>query len=219
MFCESCGSFIPDGQQFCSTCGAPAPHAPAQPAAAQSQAAQPVQPVYQQPVYQQPVYQQPVYQQPVQPVYQQPVYQQPVQVAAAPKTVRSNGFATAGLVFGIFSFLFSWIPGVSYIFILLGLIFSIIGIARKNASGKGKAIAGLILTVLGLGLAILFSILWPTLIEYIDRASSYSSCLYDQSFADTASGDKAFTVDGSFASTDKGYACGVLHIDGYRIDF
>ena len=29
MYCESCGSLIPDGQKFCSNCGAEAPHAPA----------------------------------------------------------------------------------------------------------------------------------------------------------------------------------------------
>ncbi len=81
MFCEQCGSFIQDGESFCSNCGAavnqstsfsepapaPAPGpdafqaAPIQPIVAQpyTQSAQPVQPVYQQPVYQQPMYQQP----------------------------------------------------------------------------------------------------------------------------------------------------------------
>ena len=34
MFCESCGSFIPDGQSFCSNCGTPVTNqAPAQEAA------------------------------------------------------------------------------------------------------------------------------------------------------------------------------------------
>ena len=46
MFCESCGSFIPDGQSFCSNCGAAAPQpvqqAPAEePAPAPAPAPQP----------------------------------------------------------------------------------------------------------------------------------------------------------------------------------
>lgn len=75
MFCESCGSLIPDGQSFCSNCGAAAPVQPAPQAAPQ-----PVQPVQQyaepapQPVQQ---YAQPA-PQPVQPVQQ---YAQPVQQA------------------------------------------------------------------------------------------------------------------------------------------
>ena len=65
MFCESCGSQVPDGQAFCSNCGTPI----AQPAQPAPQPAQPVQ-QYAQPVAQ-PVQQ---YAQPVQPVqYAQPV--------------------------------------------------------------------------------------------------------------------------------------------------
>ena len=74
MFCESCGTFIPDGQSFCSNCGTPvaapaaapaeAPVAAAAPAPAPAPApaatpvATPVQPA------------QPVYQTPPQPVVQ-----------------------------------------------------------------------------------------------------------------------------------------------------
>lgn len=145
MYCESCGSFIADGQAFCSNCGASAPVAsPASPAPgtapAQPVYSQPVQPVYQQPVYQQPVYQQPVYQQPV-------AYQQPVIITQMPRErTRINGAATAGLIFGIISILVCWIPVVGFFPSLFGLTFSILGVARKRASGKGRAIAGLIMS-------------------------------------------------------------------------
>ena len=155
MYCESCGSFISDGQAFCSNCGAPAPSSePAPgPAAAQPVYAQPVQPVFQQPVYEQPVYQQPVYQQPVyqQPVYQQPVYPQQVIITQMPRErVRINGAATTGLVFGIISLVCFWIPAVGQLPAFFGLLFSIIGVAKKNAGGKGRAIAGLIMSGIAL---------------------------------------------------------------------
>ena len=70
MFCQYCGSQIPDGSAFCSACGS------------KQQVVQQPQPA---PTYQQPqqTYQQPVYQQPQQayqqaPAYQQPAYQQPM---------------------------------------------------------------------------------------------------------------------------------------------
>jgi hypothetical protein len=106
-----------------------------------------------QPVYQQPVYSQPGY---PQPVYQQPAYQAPVYSKPAP--VRTNGLAKAGLVFGILTLCFSWIPAVNIltvpVFALLALIFCPIGIAKKKYGGMGKAIAGLILTILGLAISI-----------------------------------------------------------------
>ncbi len=184
MYCESCGSFINDGEAFCSNCGSPAPKnsAPATPAPAPAPQAtvqpimqpapqpaaqpvpQPIQPAYQQP-YQQPQYQQtsyqaPTYQQPVQmaqPIYQ-PVYQQPVIITPIDNRTRINGAATAGLIFGIINLCTSWIPLLNGIPAILGLIFSIAGVSKKNAGGKGRAIAGLIMSSVGLFICILIVI-------------------------------------------------------------
>ena len=82
MFCENCGTQIPEGSRFCAGCGKPVA-AQSAPAPVQEQFVAPVQPQYQasaQPQYQAPV--QPQYQAPVQPQYQAPVqpqYQAPVQ--------------------------------------------------------------------------------------------------------------------------------------------
>ena len=170
MYCESCGSFINDGEAFCSNCGSPAPRnsAPAAPSPAPAPAPapqatvqpiiQPVQTAYQ--PYQQPQYQAPTYQQPVQmaqPIYQ-PVYQQPVIITPIDNRTRINGAATAGLIFGIINLCTSWIPLLNGIPAILGLIFSIAGISKKNAGGKGRAIAGLIMSSVGLFICILIVI-------------------------------------------------------------
>ena len=168
MYCESCGSFINDGEAFCSNCGSPAPKgsAPAAPAPAPAPApqatvqpiTQPVQTAYQ--PYQQPQYQAPTYQQPVQmaqPIYQ-PVYQQPVIITPIDNRTRINGAATAGLIFGIINLCTSWIPLLNGIPAILGLIFSIAGVSKKNAGGKGRAIAGLIMSSVGLFICILIII-------------------------------------------------------------
>ena len=196
MYCESCGSFIQDGESFCSNCGAraPKPAGPvvqqiAQPAPAPqpvaspvvpapqpiAQPVQPVQPVYQQPVYQQstpqpgqpvyqqPVYQQPVYQQPVQPIYQQPAYQQVVVTQLPDSRSRINGAATAGLVFGIITACLCWLPVVNLIPAVFGLIFSIVGLSKRNAGGKGRAIAGLIMS--GIGMLISAYVILAVMVE------------------------------------------------------
>lgn len=179
MYCESCGSFINDGEAFCSNCGSPAPRdsAPAAPSPAPAPApqatvqpiTQPVQtayqsyqqPQYQQPAYQQPAYQAPTYQQPVQmaqPIYQ-PVYQQPVIITPINNTrTRVNVAATVGLVLGIITLCAAWIPVVNVLPAIPGLIFSIAGVAKKDAGGKGRAITGLIMSSIGLFISILFII-------------------------------------------------------------
>jgi hypothetical protein len=234
MFCESCGSFIPDGQSFCSNCGAAAPQ-PVQPAPQPVQpAAQPVQPLQGVPVTPQPAYQEPV--------YQQPAYAQPVAVTATAATAatakRKNGMATAGMIFGILAVCFCWIP-VFNIFItptlgLLGLIFSIVGLVKKNVKGKGMAIAGIILSVLSTIFVVLYYVYiysviasspeydelteyWDEIWEELDDSSYYSTSYSGEAGADT---DTLFTDgDLDFATTDKGYVSGVLYIDGFRVDY
>ena len=86
------------------------------------------------------------------PQYGQPApYQQPYPSAPPPgyggypQPGRSNGFAIAALVCGLVGlFLFGVVLGV------LALIFGIIGLRRANAgaSGRGMAIAGIVLGVI-----------------------------------------------------------------------
>ena len=230
MYCESCGNFIPDGQAFCSNCGArvasPAPSAPVQSAAPVAMPVAPVAPAPAavQPIQTaapQPVYQQPVYQQTIQPVYQQPVYQ-PVAAVKPIPAKRGNGAAVAGLVFGILTVVTCWIPFIFYVFGLLGLIFSIVGVAKRNARGKGMAIAGLILSILfSVGGGFFTQYFWinfvggeaKDLIKELETYDGYST------YSTSTKGNNEFFIDGDFVTTENGYVSGVLHIDGVRVDF
>ena len=85
---------------------------------------------------------------------------------------RPNGIAVAGLIMGIFTMAFCWIPGLPLISGLLGLIFSIAGIAKKDARAKGAAVAGLILSIAGiiLSIVVLGVILIPEINKYLIKA-------------------------------------------------
>lgn len=74
----------------------------------------------------------------------------------------SNGLGTAGFVVGLIGLLFSFLPLIGVIawpLVILGIIFSGIGIskaAKGVATNKGLAIAGLVVSIVGL----VFCILW-----------------------------------------------------------
>lgn len=75
---------------------------------------------------------------------QQPFVQQTVYVVEQRKT---NGVAVAGFVLALISLVFFWVPGLSWVLWLLGLIFSIIGIFKAP---RGFAIAGLIISFISI---------------------------------------------------------------------
>lgn len=63
---------------------------------------------------------------------------------------RTNGMAIAGLVLGIISIVFCWIPFVGIVAGVVGLILAVLG--RKNClpTQAGMATAGLVLSIVGL---------------------------------------------------------------------
>ena len=84
---------------------------------------------------------------------------------------------------GILTIVLCWLPGIPFITGLLGLIFSIAGLAKKNARSKGAAAAGLILSIAGGALSVfaLFAITIPGVTKYLVAAeeakSSYASAM------------------------------------------
>ena len=58
-----------------------------------------------------------------------------------------NGIGTAGFILSLVSIFLGWIPFLGWLIWLLGLIFSFVGIFKKP---KGLAIAGLVISLLGI---------------------------------------------------------------------
>ncbi len=59
----------------------------------------------------------------------------------------SNGMGIAGFVLALLAIFLGWVPVLGWILWILGLIFSIVGMFKKP---KGLAIAGLVISLLGL---------------------------------------------------------------------
>lgn len=73
---------------------------------------------------------------------------------------KSNGVATAGFVIALITLFIGWIPVLGWISWVLGLIFSAVGISRAKkagGTGKGLAVAGLVISLAGLVLIILLA--------------------------------------------------------------
>ncbi|SFO35918.1 DUF4190 domain-containing protein [Amycolatopsis rubida] len=81
----------------------------------------------------------------------------------APPAPPKNGLGTAGFVLGLVGLIFSFIPIIGVVawpLVILGIIFSALGFARARsgkATNKGLSIAGLVLSVIGLVIAIVWA--------------------------------------------------------------
>lgn len=67
-----------------------------------------------------------------------------------------NGMGIAGFVLAMVALFSSWVPFARWIVWLLGLIFSLIGLGKQP---KGFAIAGLIISLIGLALIVMIIVL------------------------------------------------------------
>lgn len=132
MICKNCGFDNNDQSKFCVSCG--------------TVLEQPVEPVVEQPTFEQPTYEQPQ-----QPNYQYPNYQQPYNqqynayspYPQQPHKQPGKGFAIAGMILGIISFLCT--PIVTGV---LGIIFG--GVAKSKGYRGGMATAGIVCGILGI---------------------------------------------------------------------
>jgi len=108
-------------------------------------------------------------------------YSSPPPQAPPARPIGGGGMATAALVLGILALLSSWTVIGGVLLGLLAVIFGIVGLRRANggvALGRGRAIAGIILGVLGIlvaGLLIAVGVsLWNS-----DEAQNLRDCLKD----------------------------------------
>ena len=80
-----------------------------------------------------------------------------------PPASKTNSMAVAGLLFGLFGLMGGWIC-CGPLFSVLGIVFSSVGLSqiKRNPSretGRGIAMTGLVLSILGLVATLIFSVL------------------------------------------------------------
>lgn len=66
---------------------------------------------------------------------------------------KSNGLGTAGFITSLLGLLLSWIPVLGWILWLVGALLSLIGVFK---SPRGLAVTGIILSLITLGIGMLF---------------------------------------------------------------
>ena len=66
---------------------------------------------------------------------------------------KSNGLGTTGFITSLLGLLLSWVPVLGWILWLVGALLSLIGVFK---SPRGLAITGLILSLITLGIGMLF---------------------------------------------------------------
>ena len=107
---------------------------------------------------------------------QQPAHMPYPGPPSPPPVKSSNGLAVAGFVLGLLGLLSSWIPVLSVVGILMGVIGAVLaGVGLSKASkvnaGKGLAIAGIVLGALGVIIAILINVVFVGAVDNaIDEA-------------------------------------------------
>jgi hypothetical protein len=112
------------------------------------------------------------------------LYQHPV--AQPPSSIRSsNGLATAGFVVGLVGLLFAFVPVIGIIawpLVILGIVFSAVGLnkaLKHHAVNKGLAIAGLTVSIVGLGVCIAWAVAFGHAVDEINDRGTESACRAD----------------------------------------
>ncbi|MBB4688616.1 DUF4190 domain-containing protein [Amycolatopsis jiangsuensis] len=100
------------------------------------------------------------------------------QHAPQPPTPPKNGLGTAGFVLGLLGLIFSFIPIIGVVawpLVILGIVFAAVGLTRiraGKATNKGMAIAGLVLSVLGLVIAIVWTAVFAKAVDDVNTEAN-----------------------------------------------
>ena len=133
-----------------------------------------------------------------------PLY--PAAVASAPAR---NGLGTAGFVLGLIGLIFSPIPIVGVIawpLVILGLIFSLIGLSRANrrvASNKGLAVAGVVCSAVGLVMCILWVAAFGKAVDDVRNESNREATVRYEVSGDAKNATITYSVWGDTISQNQ----------------
>lgn len=126
-----------------------------------------------------------------------------------PATRPSNGLGTAGFVVGLIGLLFSFIPLIGVVawpLVILGIIFSAVGIskaAKGRATNKGLAIAGLVVSIAGLVVCILWVAVWNKAVDDINEEANREAVIVYEVSGDAPSADITYSTYGDEMTTNQ----------------
>lgn len=112
----------------------------------------------------------------------------------------SNGLGTAGFVIGLIGLVLSFIPLIGVVawpLVILGIIFSSVGISKAvkgRATNKGLAIAGLVVSVIGLVICILWAAVWKTASDEINEEANREAVIVYEITGDATNVDVTYSV-------------------------
>jgi hypothetical protein len=135
-----------------------------------------------------------------------------------------NGFGTAGFVLGLLGLLFSFIPLIGIIawpLVLLGIIFAGLGLSRARhgrATNKGLSIAGLVCSLIGLLVCIIYAAAFGAAVTNTGGAPSASSATAGGAPAENVAGIGDEVHDGSFSFVVTEVETGIERLgEGYLV--
>ena len=131
----------------------------------------------------------------------------PQQTPAKP----SNGLGTAGFVVGLIGLLLSFIPLVGVVawpLVILGIIFSAVGISKAvkgRATNKGLAITGLIVSIIGLVICIVWAFVVKTASDEINEEANREAVIVYEITGDAANVNVTYSVfnEDDFSTKDE----------------
>jgi hypothetical protein len=123
-------------------------------------------------------------------------------------TKPSNGLGLTGFILGLIGLLLSFIPLIGVVawpLVILGIIFSAIGIAKASkgrATNKGLSIAGLVVSVIGLVICIVWAVAFKDAVDDVNEEAAREAVIVYEVTGDAAGVDVTYSTFGDEMTTN-----------------
>lgn len=120
----------------------------------------------------------------------------------------SNGMGVTSLVLGIIGLLFSFVPVIGVIawpLVILGIIFSAVGLnkaAKGRATNKGLAITGLVVSIIGLIICIVWAVAFKEAADDLNEEANREVTIVYEVSGDAANVDVTYVTYSDAKATD-----------------
>lgn len=119
-----------------------------------------------------------------------------------PVTQPSNGLGTTGFVLGLVGLVLSPIPFIGVVawpLVILGIVFSAVGIARVRAgkaTNKGLTIAGLVMSIIGLAVCVVWVFIVNEAVDQVNEEANRTVTITYEVTGDAPTADIEYTTFG-----------------------